>query len=116
MKQAWKTLSQRWKNSMPKFFKVVFLICALVSGCALAVNTAIIAGGGTTHDWWRDVYPYLLGIPAGMAFCAKFTQRYSRDGEPIDYDDYNSKARRGKTVLDKNRHDDDPHFLKGGNI
>lgn len=76
-------LRQRWSNAMPKFFRKVCWICALVSGTALAVNTAITAGGGVPHEWWSDIYPYLLGIPAGAAFVAKFTQNYDRDGNPI---------------------------------
>ena len=35
---------------MPKFFKVILCICALISGTALAVNTAIVAGGGVPHE------------------------------------------------------------------
>ena len=76
-------LRQRWSNAMPKFFRIICWSCALVSGTALAANTAIVAGGGVTHDWWNDIYPYLLGVPAGMAFVAKFTQNYDRNGNPI---------------------------------
>lgn len=84
IKDFWKTLRSRWHNHMPKFFARICWICALISGTALAVNTAIMAGGGTTHEWWNDIYPYLLGVPAGMAFVAKFTQNYDKNGEPIN--------------------------------
>ena len=77
-----KILKQRWQNAMPRFFRNICWTGALISGTALAVNTAIIAGGGTPHEWWNEIYPYLLGIPAGAAFVAKFTQQY--DGMPID--------------------------------
>lgn len=83
MKDFWKELRTRWQNAMPRFFRRVCWICALISGTALAVNTAIVAGGGTTHEWWNDIYPYLLGVPAGAAFVAKFTQNYDRDGNPL---------------------------------
>ena len=63
----------RWQKKMPKFFRWMMYICAFVAGLALSVNTAITLGGGTTHEWWNDLYPYLLGVPAGAAFCAKFT-------------------------------------------
>ena len=99
----WETVSGRWQNSMPKFFKVVFWICSLVSGTALAVNTAVVAGGGTTHEWWVDVYPYLIGIPAGMAFVCKFTQTYGRDGKPIEYDEHRRHEREGRTILDEDK-------------
>jgi len=76
-------LRQRWSNAMPKFFRWVCYISAFISGTALAVNTAIVAGGGTPHEWWSDIYPYLLGIPAGAAFVAKFTQNYDKNGNPV---------------------------------
>lgn len=84
MKKLWNILRSRWSNSMPKFFSRICWAGSLISGTALAVNTAITAGGGTTHQWWNDIYPYLLGIPAGMAFVAKFTQNYDKNGNPID--------------------------------
>lgn len=76
-------ISQRWRNTMPRFFACICWVGALVSGTALAVNTAITAGGGVPHEWWSDIYPYLLGIPAGMAFVAKFTQSYDKNGNAI---------------------------------
>lgn len=91
-------LKKRWTNAMPRFFRVICWASALVSGTALAVNTAIVAGGGVPHAWWSDIYPYLLGVPAGMAFVAKFTQQYS--GKPVDYDAHRRAEREGRTVLD----------------
>ena len=83
MKQLITTLRTRWRNHMPKFFRRLMWLCALISGTALAVNTAITSGGGVPHDWWTDIYPYLLGFPAGIAFACKFTQTYGKDGQPI---------------------------------
>ena len=84
---------------MPVFFRRLFWICSLISGTALAVNTAITAGGGTPHEWWQDIYPYLLGFPAGIAFAAKFTQQYN--GQPIDYDRHRQAELNGRTILDR---------------
>ena len=64
---------KRWQEKMPKFFRVVMWICALISGTALAVNTAILAAGAQPHDWWVEIFPYLIGVPAGMGFCCRFT-------------------------------------------
>lgn len=100
VKTGCNTLRSRWRNRMPKFFRIVFWVCSLVSGTALAVNTAIQAGGGVPHDWWTDIYPYLLGVPAGMAFAAKFTQSYGADGKPLDYGDFHKGSSTGRTVLD----------------
>lgn len=86
MKKFWQTIHDRWRNAMPKFFSRICWVCALISGTALAANTAVQAGGGTTHEWWNELYPYLLGVPAGMAFVAKFTQNYDKNGDPIRKD------------------------------
>lgn len=99
MKEAGETIVERWRNRMPKFFRILFWVCSLISGTALAVNTAMVAGGATPHEWWTDVYPYLIGIPAGMAFAAKFTQTYS--GKPVSYEEHRRAERAGRTVLDK---------------
>ena len=78
------TIRHRWQNAMPRFFACICWTGTLISGTALAVNTAITAGGGTPHEWWTDIYPYLLGVPAGMAFVAKFTQNYDQNGKPVE--------------------------------
>lgn len=101
------TLRSRWRNHMPVFFRRLFWICSLISGTALAVNTAITAGGGTPHEWWQDIYPYLLGFPAGIAFAAKFTQQYN--GQPIDYDRHRQAELNGRTILDRDIDTIDDH-------
>lgn len=92
------TLRQRWRNHMPVFFRRLFWTCSLISGTALAANTAMQAAAVTPHDWWTDVLPYLIGFPAGIAFAAKFTQQYH--GQPIDYHRHRQAEREGRTVLD----------------
>ena len=99
MKQAGSTLRHRWRNKMPKFFSRVFWWCSFISGTAIAANTAMVAGLAQPSEWWQAVYPYLVGIPAGMAFAAKFTQQYH--GTPIDYDDQRRAERSGRTILDR---------------
>lgn len=79
----WKVLKSRWRNHMPKFFSRVCWICTLISGTALAANEAMQLAGAQPHDWWTDLFPYLVGVPAGMAFAAKFTQNYDKNGNPI---------------------------------
>lgn len=76
-----RTLTQRWKNKMPQFFRNICWTCSLISGTAIAVNEAMLLHGATPDQWWNDIYPYLVGVPAGAAFVAKFTQKYN--GQPI---------------------------------
>lgn len=68
-----KEAKSRWGKTMPKFFKSVMWLCGLVSGTALAVNTALMTAGVQPHEWWTDIFPYLIGIPAGAMFACKFT-------------------------------------------
>ena len=84
---------KRWHEKMPKFFKKVMWLCGLISGTALAVNTAIVTAGATPHDWWQEIFPYLIGVPAGMAFIAKFTVS---GGMPED-----KEVESKNTILDK---------------
>ena len=98
IKRSWRKITKRWRNAMPRFFRVIFWVCTLVSGTAIAANSAITLAGGTTHDWWNDLFPYLVGIPAGAAFVAKFTQQYH--GKAIDYDEYRKTQKQGNTILD----------------
>ena len=69
----WPTVKGRWTQRMPKFFKGVSILSALVGGTALAVQTAIVTGMGTPHEWWQDIYPYLVGGSAGALFVSRFT-------------------------------------------
>ena len=82
---------QRWKKKMPKFFRWIMYVCALVSGTALVVNTAMITSGAQPHEWWVDIYPYLIGIPVGMAFCAKFTVDGGMRDKSLEKLDKNTK-------------------------
>ncbi len=74
--KIWTTISERWHKTMPKFFKVICWVGALISGTALAVNEAMQIGGAVAPDWWVEIYPYLVGMPAAAAFVAKFTRTY----------------------------------------
>ena len=83
-----KEAKKRWKAKMPRFFNRVCWVCSLISGTALAANEAMQLAGATSHEWWTDIFPYLVGIPAGMAFAAKFTQTYPQSKNTIlDKDD-----------------------------
>ena len=83
MKDFWKELKTRWQNAMPKFFKRMMWICGLISGTALAAHESMALAGIQPHDWWIDIEPYLVAVPAGAMFACKFTQNYDRDGKPI---------------------------------
>ena len=83
MKDFWKELKARWRNAMPQFFKRMMWICGLISGTALAANEAMTVAGIEPHQWWIDIRPYLIAVPAGAMFACKFTQNYDRNGNPV---------------------------------
>lgn len=60
---------------MPVFFKWIMGIGTSVAAIALAIQMALDSGGATIPEWWVKVYPYLIGIGAGMTASAKFTQK-----------------------------------------
>ena len=58
---------------MPRFFQRIVILCAIVVVTAFTVNTALTVAGAEPHDWWRDAYPLLIGVPIGMIVVCKLT-------------------------------------------
>lgn len=90
MKISRSTILERWHKAMPKFFKRVMWICGLISGTALAINEAMQLAGASPHEWWIDIFPYLVGAPAGAMFVCKFTVKGGME-----------KPENHNTILDK---------------
>lgn len=70
----WHVIISRWKATTPKFFKWIVRLGLAVSGTAVAIHVALVSGGAVEPAWWTDIYPYLIGVPAGMAAVAKMTR------------------------------------------
>lgn len=83
MKKAWNNLKQRWKARTPRIFKWIIKVALGVSGVSIAIHSALMAAGAAEPMWWQEIYPYLVGVPAGMAAVAKITQTYDKDGNPV---------------------------------
>ena len=75
MKRILSTIATRWKSSMPLFFKWVLGISGGIATVALAIQVALNSAGAAAPEWWNTVYPYLIGIGAGMSATAKLTQQ-----------------------------------------
>lgn len=101
MKKLIKTILERWKNKMPKFFKVLSWICGLISGTAIAVNTALMTANVTPHEWWNDIVPYLIGVPAGMLFACKFTVNGGYQGEKEEEKESESEEARDSGIWNR---------------
>ena len=79
MKKILKEIRNRWKAETPKFFKNIVKIGLSISGIALAMHLAVLGAGAEEPQWWIDVYPYIIAIPAGMAATAKLTMKQKND-------------------------------------
>ena len=76
MKKIFYTIRERWKAQIPLFFKWVMGIGTGVAATALAIQMALDTGNAVAPEWWTKIYPYLIGIGAGMTASAKFTQKH----------------------------------------
>ena len=76
MKKILAEIKNRWKSETPIFFKTIVRVGISISGVALAMHLAMVSSGAIEPQWWIDVYPYVIAIPAGMAATAKLTKDY----------------------------------------
>lgn len=73
-----KIIERLWANfkaDTPRIAKRVRNIAAGISGCALAVMTALLAAQSQIPDWFNNIYPYLIGVPAAIAFVSQFSSK-----------------------------------------
>lgn len=70
-----KKLWRKFKSDTPKIARWVRNISAGISGCALAIMTALLAAQSPIPDWFNKTYPYLIGIPAAIAFISQFSSK-----------------------------------------
>lgn len=89
-------IKERWMGKMPRFFRLIVVLCACIVGTAFGINQIMVIGGATPHQWWTDIYPLLLGVPTGMAIICKLT--VAGGYKNIDPD----RLMHGNMILDKN--------------
>lgn len=59
----------------PKIARWIRNVSAGISGCALAIMTALLAAQSNIPEWFTKVYPYMIGIPAAIAFVSQFSSK-----------------------------------------
>lgn len=59
----------------PKIARWVRNVSAGISGCALAIMTALLAAQSNVPEWFSKIYPYMIGIPAAIAFISQFSSK-----------------------------------------
>ena len=80
MKKGINALLDRWMSESPLIFKRITNICVTISAMAVAMHMACMAAGAIEPYWWTSVYPYVVGISAGMAFVSKLTKDNNNAG------------------------------------
>lgn len=66
-------LKGRWTGRMPRFFRQLVKLCASIITVVFAINSGVPALGGTLHEWWTDVYTYIISVCIGVIMTCKMT-------------------------------------------
>lgn len=75
MQDIFKKLYKKFIADTPKIARWVRNISAAISGCSLAIMTALLAAQSTIPNWFNTIYPYTIGIPAAIAFISQFSTK-----------------------------------------
>ncbi len=68
-------LWEKFKADTPKIARWVRNVSACISGCALAIMTALLTAQSNIPEWFNKIYPYMIGIPAAIAFISQFSSK-----------------------------------------
>lgn len=85
---------ERWNKKMPRFFYWVTVIAAGVLFVSVTIHLTVESAGAMHVDWWREIYPYLVGASAGIIAICKFT--VAGGYKKVDPDKIS-----GRTILNK---------------
>lgn len=75
----YKRAYQRFQNRTPMIARWIRNISAFISGASLAVMTALISAQAVIPEWFNKAYPYLIGLPAAVAFAFQFAEENDKD-------------------------------------
>lgn len=75
IKRRVKELVRRFQADTPKIERRIRNVASFISGGALAVMTALLSAQAVIPEWFNAIYPYLIGIPAAVAFICQFAEK-----------------------------------------
>ena len=73
IKHTGNEIVERWHQKMPRLFYWIVVIASCIGSTAFAINTGVPALGGTLHEWWTDIYSYIIGGCIGIICVCKLT-------------------------------------------
>lgn len=85
---------ERWKGKMPKFFYWLSVIAMSVLFVAVTIHFTVESAGAQHVEWWSAVYPYIVGVCAGIIAVSKLT--VNGGYKKLDPDNI-----QGRTILNK---------------
>lgn len=75
MKNTINVIVNRWRAQMPDFFKWILGLGTGAASIAVAIQMSLTSAGATVPGWWETIFPYIVGLGAGMTATAKLTQK-----------------------------------------
>lgn len=86
--EFWSIAVDRWKEHMPRFFRVMMKVFACIGGSVISIHIGFNELGITPDEWWTEIEPLILGISIGGCFACKFTAEKGNVSIPhiTDYD------------------------------
>ena len=87
---------ERWKAKMPSFFYWLTVIAMSVLSVAVTIHFTVESAGAQHVEWWSAVYPYLVGVCAGIIGVSKLTVKGGY--KKLDPDNIP-----GRTILNKDK-------------
>ena len=97
IKRTGSEIAERWHQKMPRFFYWIVVIATCLGSTAFAINAGVPALGGTLHEWWTDIYSYVIGGCIGVIAVCKFT--VAGGYKNINPDDITN----GNAIVDKDK-------------
>lgn len=73
IKNAGNELVERWKLKMPRLFYWMTIVAACVLSVAVTIHFTVETAGAQHVEWWSTIYPYIVGVCAGIIAVCKLT-------------------------------------------
>lgn len=83
IKAMFRLMRCRWTATTPKLFRTIGNVATGAGSVALAIHVALTGAGYQEPGILSNIFMTLIGLSAGVAALAKFTQSYDKDGVPV---------------------------------